>query len=56
MKTIEVVSYNPQWPHMYDLEAARIKEILGKELTEIHHIGSTSLPGLTAKPIIDIIA
>jgi GrpB-like predicted nucleotidyltransferase (UPF0157 family) len=55
-KHIEIVAYNHNWPHMYELEAARIKDALGDELTQIHHIGSTSVPGLAAKPVIDIIA
>lgn len=53
MKVI-VATYNSQWPDMFMAEAERIKNILGKELISIHHIGSTSVPGLKAKPIIDI--
>ena len=56
MKHIEISPYNPNWPSMYELEAARIKDALGDELIELHHIGSTSVPGLSAKAVIDIIA
>ena len=49
-----VVPYNPQGPALYEQEAQAIGQILGENLTAIHHIGSTSVPGLAAKPIIDI--
>lgn len=55
MKIIEVVPYNPDWPLAFETEAARIKQALGDNYIEIHHIGSTSVPGLAAKPIIDMI-
>ena len=51
---VVVVPYNPQWPALYEQEAQSIGQILGENLTAIHHIGSTSVPGLAAKPIIDI--
>lgn len=52
---IEIVAYNPEWPHSYEEEAAKIKELLGENCVTVHHIGSTAVPGLDAKPIIDII-
>ena len=51
---VEVVDYNPEWPILFREEAEKIKGILGDELIEIHHIGSTSVENLKAKPIIDI--
>ncbi|MES2607580.1 MAG: bifunctional GrpB family protein/GNAT family N-acetyltransferase [Pseudomonadota bacterium] len=54
-KQIEVVPYNPEWPVMFAEESARIMGALGNNCIMIHHIGSTSVPGLAAKPIIDII-
>ncbi len=51
---IRVVNYNPLWPHMFEAEAEKIKEIYAGNLVEIFHIGSTSVPGLAAKPVIDI--
>lgn len=51
---VEVVPYNPLWQQMFDEEAARIRMVLGKELVDIHHIGSTAVPGLAAKLVIDI--
>ena len=54
-KSIEVTAYNPHWPQMFEDAASRIKQVVGDNCLEIHHIGSTSVPGLDAKPIIDII-
>lgn len=51
---VVVTEYNPLWADMFDIEAMNIKEILGENCVEIHHIGSTSVAGLAAKPIIDI--
>ena len=55
MTMITVVLYNPSWQIMFEEEAARIKQALGDNCLDIHHIGSTSVPGLAAKPIIDIL-
>lgn len=53
---VEVVPYNPNWPLEFDQEAKKIGHALGEICVEIHHVGSTSVPGLAAKPRIDIIA
>ena len=55
IKHIEIVPYNPNWPRMFQIEAAAIKQILSDNIIEIHHIGSTSIPGLKAKQDIDIL-
>lgn len=55
MKQIEVVPYNPEWPVMFEKESSIIKTALGNQLIAVHHIGSTSVPGLAAKPKIDMI-
>jgi GrpB-like predicted nucleotidyltransferase (UPF0157 family) len=55
-KRIEVVQYNFDWPKMFESEKAIIQAALGDNLVSIHHIGSTAVPGLAAKPKIDIIA
>jgi len=55
IQQIEVLPYNPEWPNQYEIEATKIKEALGSNLIEIHHVGSTSIPGLAAKPILDIL-
>ena len=54
MQHITVVPYDPAWPGLYEAEAQAIAGVLGQRLTAIHHIGSTAVPGLAAKPIIDI--
>lgn len=54
-KTVEVVSYNVEWPKMFAAEAVLIKQALGENCLQVHPIGSTAVPGLSAKPIIDII-
>lgn len=52
---ITVVEHNPKWKYEYSKEVKLIKEILQKELVNSFHIGSTSIPDLKAKPIIDIL-
>ena len=51
---IEIRDYDPEWPRLYEREEARIRSILGERVVRIEHAGSTSVPGLPAKPIIDI--
>jgi GrpB-like predicted nucleotidyltransferase (UPF0157 family) len=52
--TLEVVAYDPGWPATFDAEAVRLRAALGTLALRIDHHGSTSIPGLGAKPIIDI--
>jgi GrpB-like predicted nucleotidyltransferase (UPF0157 family) len=52
---VRLVKYNPRWKENFKLEAKKIKKILGKDALNIWHVGSTSIPGMPAKPIIDII-
>jgi len=51
---IEVREYDDRWPADFELVAGRIAEALGDAVLELHHVGSTSVPGLAAKPIIDV--
>lgn len=53
-KPIEIHAYDPEWPRQYEREEARIRSILGDRVVRIEHVGSTSVPRLPAKPIIDI--
>jgi GrpB-like predicted nucleotidyltransferase (UPF0157 family)/GNAT superfamily N-acetyltransferase len=55
-KRIEVVSYDANWPEMFEVERRAIQDALGDNCIAIHHIGSTAVPGLVAKSKIDIIA
>lgn len=55
IRTVEIAPYNSNWPQMFAAEATLIKQALGDNCVAIHHIGSTSVPGLAAKPVIDII-
>lgn len=52
---IQIVDYDPEWPNQFEREAIRIKSALGDRALRIEHTGSTSVPGLAAKPIIDIV-
>jgi GrpB-like predicted nucleotidyltransferase (UPF0157 family) len=51
---IELVEYDPEWPRQYEAVAARIRSALGNRAIVLEHAGSTSVPGLAAKPVIDI--
>src|SRR5262245_27035401 len=49
-----LVAYDAGWPAAFETEAARLRDVLGPVLVPIDHHGSTSIPGLAAKPAIDI--
>jgi GrpB-like predicted nucleotidyltransferase (UPF0157 family) len=52
---IELVEYDAGWPALYEHEARRIRAALGERVLQLEHVGSTSVPGLAAKPRIDIV-
>ena len=54
MKPVTVVPYDPLWPIQFEALAHRIISRCGSSLLAIHHVGSTAVPGLWAKPILDI--
>ena len=55
MDEVEIVPYDPNWPDIYGLEANEIRRVVASEFQPvIEHFGSTAIPGLSAKPIIDI--
>jgi GrpB-like predicted nucleotidyltransferase (UPF0157 family) len=54
-RRVEVVPYDERWPVLYEAEAALLRHVFGPDLVAIDHIGSTAVPGLPAKPIIDIL-
>ena len=51
---VELENYTSKWKEMYEEEAIKLKEILKDILIDIEHVGSTSIPNLKSKPIIDI--
>jgi GrpB-like predicted nucleotidyltransferase (UPF0157 family) len=51
---VVVADYDPEWPRWFETAAARIREALGDRVLRLDHVGSTSVPGLAAKPLIDI--
>jgi GrpB-like predicted nucleotidyltransferase (UPF0157 family) len=53
--TIDLAEYDPEWPRLYERESERIGAALGPRALRIEHVGSTSVPGLAAKPLIDIV-
>ncbi|MDT3995917.1 GrpB family protein, partial [Mammaliicoccus fleurettii] len=52
---ITIEPHNSNWANIYAKEANKISQIFGKDLVDIYHIGSTAIPGIKAKPIIDIL-
>jgi GrpB-like predicted nucleotidyltransferase (UPF0157 family) len=52
---IEIRDYDPEWPRLYEREEARIRSLLGERVIRIEHAGSTAVPGLPAKPVIDMV-
>ncbi len=48
--------HDPQWGRDFAAEAARLGALMGSALVRLHHIGSTAIPGLVAKPVIDMLA
>jgi GrpB-like predicted nucleotidyltransferase (UPF0157 family) len=52
---VEVVDYDPSWPARFEAERNRIVTALGDRARRVEHIGSTAVPGLAAKPIIDVL-
>ena len=49
------IPYDSQWPIQFSVEAIRLQKVFGHSLSSLHHIGSTSIPGLIAKPILDMV-
>ncbi len=52
---VQLEEYNPAWADLFTREATRIRQVLGDAALSIEHVGSTSVPGLAAKPTIDIV-
>jgi GrpB-like predicted nucleotidyltransferase (UPF0157 family) len=54
-RAVEIVNYDPTWPHKFAAHAGRVHAALGPAALRVEHIGSTSVPGLAAKPIVDML-
>lgn len=52
---VELTAYSPLWPAVFDIEKSRLVDIFGADAVLIEHVGSTAVPGMGAKPIIDIL-
>jgi GrpB-like predicted nucleotidyltransferase (UPF0157 family) len=50
-----ILDYDPGWPELFAREAARIRSVLGNAALRVEHVGSTAVPGLAAKPVIDLV-
>jgi GrpB-like predicted nucleotidyltransferase (UPF0157 family)/gamma-glutamylcyclotransferase (GGCT)/AIG2-like uncharacterized protein YtfP len=55
MKKVTVLPHDPNWKHAFEKEAQQIRSALGSSITAIHHIGSTAVPRIYAKPVIDVL-
>ena len=53
-ETLELSAYSPMWPAIFDMERLRLDQVFGPGGVAIEHIGSTAIPGMGAKPIIDV--
>ena len=52
---ITLIEYDPRWPGLFEREANRVRSALGNRALLVEHVGSTAVPGLCAKPIIDML-
>jgi GrpB-like predicted nucleotidyltransferase (UPF0157 family) len=55
MKKVEVVPHDPRWRDAFEAEAKHIIAALGPNVAAVHHVGSTAIPGIHAKPVIDML-
>lgn len=55
MRKVEVVPHNPRWRDAFEAEAKHVVAALGENVIAIHHIGSTAIPNIYAKPVIDLL-
>jgi GrpB-like predicted nucleotidyltransferase (UPF0157 family) len=53
---VAVVDYDPTWPDEFERLKSRVEAVLGDELVRVEHVGSTAVPGLAAKPVVDLYA
>lgn len=53
-KTVQLVAYDDRWPQLFEFELDLLRERLGTEICDVAHIGSTAIPGMDAKPVLDL--
>ena len=54
--TVVIVPYDPHWPSLFEQAETEIRQACGPNVLDVHHVGSTSVQGLAAKPVLDILA
>jgi GrpB-like predicted nucleotidyltransferase (UPF0157 family) len=52
---VQLLPYDPHWPDAFRAQAERLRHLLGHAIARVEHVGSTAVPGLSAKPVIDIL-
>src|SRR5919202_5964727 len=55
MRKVKVVPHNPQWRDAFEAEAKHVADALGENVVAVHHIGSTAIPDIYAKPVVDLL-
>lgn len=55
MREVTVAEYDPRWPELFAEEAGQLRQAMSDALVAVEHVGSTAVPGLSAKPVIDIL-
>jgi GrpB-like predicted nucleotidyltransferase (UPF0157 family) len=55
MSKVKVVPHNPQWRDAFEAEAKQVAAALGEHVVAVHHIGSTAIPNIYAKPVVDLL-
>lgn len=55
MRKVEVIPHDPKWREAFEVESKPLVDVLGENVVAIHHIGSTAIPNIYAKPIIDLL-
>ena len=54
-REVVITYYDPAWPRLFELECDRLFGLCAEAVAEVHHVGSTAVPGLAAKPIVDML-
>jgi GrpB-like predicted nucleotidyltransferase (UPF0157 family) len=55
MRKVEVVPHDPKWRDLFEIESKSVADALGENVVIVHHIGSTAIPNIYAKPIVDLL-